>query len=113
MGPTIKTNSLVVIRRLEKDTELKGEEIIAFRAERFEEPVVILHAFFSISRPMKRARHSIGPHPEQSGMLDPYQTKREDLLGIYLFISLCGEMGALFEKPVWIGLGLSRLPLFF
>ena len=84
MGPTIKTNSLVVTRRLEKDTELKGEEIIAFRAERFGEPVVILHRFSHIETDEKGATF-YRTHPEQSSMLDPYQTKREDLLGIYLF----------------------------
>ena len=69
MGPTIKTNSLVVTRRLEKDTKQKGEEIIAFRAERFGEPVVILHRFSHIETDEKGATFYRN-HPEQSGMLD-------------------------------------------
>ena len=82
MEPTVATNSLVLVQRFEDQTPIKKGDIIVFRADRFGERVIMMHRFSHTER------NSAGElvyrtHPEGSETLDVYETKQEDILGVY------------------------------
>ncbi len=84
MEPTIKTNSLVFVRAYDDNIPLKKGNIIAFWANRFGERIVIMHRF-SHTEINTEGQTVYRTHPEGSDTLDIYETKAEDLLGVYLF----------------------------
>lgn len=102
MEPTIKTNSLVLVRSYDDGLQLEEGDIIAFWANRFGERIVIMHRF-SHTETNAEGQTIYRIHPEGSDALDVYETKEEDLLGVYLFhVSYIGKF-VLFAKS---GFGL-------
>lgn len=84
MEPKIPTNSLVLVKVYQKDMELKKNDILTFRAQRFGEEIVITHRF-SHTETMEDGTVLYRTHPEQTEAADPYETKQENILGVYLF----------------------------
>lgn len=84
MEPTIKTNSLVLVRTYDDSVQLEKGNIIAFRANRFGENIVIMHRF-SHTETNADGQTVYRTYPEGSDALDVYETTVEDLLGVYLF----------------------------
>lgn len=84
MEPEITTNSLVLVKTYGEDMDIKENDIITFRAKRFGEDIIITHRF-SHTEINENGQVIYRTHPEQSEGLDPYETKQEDLLGIYVF----------------------------
>lgn len=102
MEPTIKTNSLVLVKGYDDSVSLEKDDIIVFWATRFGERIVIMHRF-SHTETNEEGQTIYRTHPEGSDALDVYETKAEDLLGVYLFhIPYIGKF-ALFVKS---GFGL-------
>ena len=83
MEPTIKTNSLVLVKTYDDSMELQKDDIVVFTAERFGEPVVIMHRF-SHTEVNEQGETIYKTRPEGSNAPDMYETKRDDLLGVYL-----------------------------
>ena len=83
MEPTIKTNSLVLVKTYDDSMELQKDDIVVFTAERFGEPVVIMHRF-SHTEVNEQGETIYKTRPEGSNTPDMYETKRDDLLGVYL-----------------------------
>lgn len=83
MEPTIGTNSLVLVKALDNSTQIANDDIIAFHANRFGEKIIIMHRFSHTQR-NKEGEIVYKTHPEGSDTLDVYETKREDILGVYL-----------------------------
>ena len=84
MEPTVATNSLVLVQSFEDQMPIRKGDIIVFRADRFGERVIMMHRFSHTER------NSAGElvyrtHPEGSDTLDVYETKQEDILGVYLW----------------------------
>lgn len=84
MEPTIGTNSLVLVKQYTPDMELKEDDIITFLANRFGEELVIMHRF-SHTEVNDQGELVYKTHPEGSRVPDMYDTKREDILGVYQF----------------------------
>lgn len=101
MEPTIKTNSLVLVKTYDDSMELQKDDIVVFAAERFGEPVVIVHRF-SHTEVNEQGETIYKTRPEGSDTPDMYETKRDDLLGVYVPYSLRGEIRVVFKKQVRI-----------
>lgn len=102
MEPTIKTNSLVLVRSYDDSIQLEKGSIIAFWANRFGEKIVIMHRL-SHTETNAEGQTIYRTHPEGSNTLDVYETKVEDLIGVYVFhIPYIGKF-AMFAKS---GFGL-------
>lgn len=84
MEPTIATNSIVCVMTFYDEMEIKPEDIITFKARRFNEEVIITHRFAYAEYDENNVL-IYRTHPEQSETLDVYETKKEDILGRYLF----------------------------
>lgn len=84
MEPTIGTNSLVLVKTYDDSMKLEKNDIITFHANRFGEEVIIMHRF-SHTEINDEGEIVYKTHPEGSNLLDIYETKREDILGVYLF----------------------------
>ena len=84
MEPTIKTHSLVLVKTYDGNTQIEKGDIITFFANRFGERIIITHRF-SHTETNDEGEIVYKTHPEGTDTLDVYETKREDLLGIYLF----------------------------
>lgn len=83
MEPKIKPDSLILVKTYREGMTIKKGDIITFRAKRFGEDVIITHRF-SHTEINGDGQIIYRTHPEQSEVLDPYETTQDDLLGIYI-----------------------------
>lgn len=83
MEPLIPTNSLVLVKVLDKQQTIEPGTIVTFHADRFNEDVLITHFFDHIEEvdgaPYYRT------HANGVEQLDEFQTTREDIVGTYVF----------------------------
>lgn len=84
MEPVIEAGSLVLTAARSDSAELEKGDILAFLADRFGERIVILHRFSHTER-NEAGELVYRTHPEGTETLDPYETKREDILGVYVW----------------------------
>ena len=84
MEPTIETYSLVLVKTYDDDIQIEKGDIIIFFATRFGEKMTIMHRF-SHTETNEEGEIVYRTHPEGSDTLDIYETKREDILGVYLW----------------------------
>ncbi len=84
MEPTVNVNDLVCVKSYQENHTLKKGDIITFRAERFGKPIIITHRF-SHKEMNEEGIWVYRTHPEESTYLDPYDTKQEDIIGVYIF----------------------------
>lgn len=105
MEPAVGTNSLVLVRTYDDSMHIEKGDIIAFRAERFGEKIIIMHRVSHTER-NEEGEVVYRTHPERSSVPDQYETKREDLLGVYLWHIPHGGKLLLFLKSrfgfLWI-----------
>lgn len=98
MEPTIKTDSLVFVKAYHEGMNLEEGDIITFRAKRFGEDIVITHRF-AHTEMTEEGKVIYRTHPEQSTLLDPYETTQEDLLGVYIVhIPYLGRLMSFFKS---------------
>lgn len=108
MEPKIGTNSLVLMKTCDDSMEIEKDDIITFLANRFGEKIVVMHRF-SHTEMNKDGETVYRTHPEGSNTLDMYQTKREDILGVYLWhIPYIGKF-ILFLKSIFGLLWLCQI----
>lgn len=84
MEPTIPTYSLICVKNYSPSTELRKDDIITFHAVRFGEDIVITHRF-SHTEVSDDGEIFYKTHPDESDVMDVYDTTRDDLLGLYQF----------------------------
>lgn len=84
MEPKIGTDSLVLVKTYNSNMKIKKDDIITFLANRFGEKIVIMHRF-SHTETSENGETVYKTHPEGSDTPDIYETKREDILGVYLW----------------------------
>lgn len=84
MEPEIETNSLVLVKAYDKQMHLKEGDIITFQAKRFGEDIIVTHRF-SHTETNEKGELLYRTHPEQSDVLDSYETTEEDILGVCVF----------------------------
>lgn len=87
MAPYMPPMSLVLVRQLPPDAplELKPEQIITFRADRFGQQIIQTHRFSHTEWDEELGQTIYRTHPQQTTDLDFYKTTRQDVLGIYMF----------------------------
>lgn len=105
MEPKIGVHDLVLVKNYHQEMDLKENDIITFKADRFGESIIITHRFSHIEV-NENGEKIFKTHPEQSATFDPYETKSEDILGVYVMhIPYAGKL-ILFLKSgfglVWI-----------
>lgn len=83
MEPTIGVNDLVLIKTYRSGMSIKKNDIITFHAKRFGEPVIITHRFSHMETNEEGVK-VYKTHSEQSKTFDPYETKEEDIIGVYV-----------------------------
>lgn len=117
MEPAIGTDALVLVKACTHETEIKEGDIITFHANRFGEQIVITHRF-SHTQIDEQGETIYRTHPEGSSVLDVYETKRGDILGIYvchipragrLLSFLKSRFGVLWICQVILIVGINRL----
>lgn len=92
MEPEIATNSLVFVKTFHDDTDIKKDDIITFKAERFGEEIIVTHRF-SHTEINENGETVYRTHPEQSEILDPYETTEDKILGVCIFhIPFAGKL---------------------
>lgn len=105
MEPTIPTHSLVLVKVCDTSTSIEKEDILVFRANRFGEDVLIMHRF-SHTETNEKGELIYKTHPEGSETPDIYQTKREDIVGVYKWhIPYIGKLFLFFKSSfgfLWI-----------
>ena len=107
MEPTIKTNSLVLVRTYDDSVQLEKGNIIAFRANRFGENIVIMHRF-SHTETNADGQTVYRTYPEGSDALDVYETTVEISWGVYLFhIPYIGKFVLFAKSGIWTIMGVS------
>lgn len=84
MEPTIGTNSLVLVKTYDDSMQIEKDDIITFLANRFGEKIIIMHRF-SHTEMNEEGEIVYKTHPEGSDTPDIYETKRDDILGVYLW----------------------------
>lgn len=85
MEPAIGTYSLVLAKTCDDDMQIeKKDDIIIFFATRFGEEITVMHRF-SHTEADEEGELLYKTHPEGSDIPDIYETKREDILGVYLW----------------------------
>nr|WP_288348092.1 signal peptidase I [uncultured Anaerostipes sp.] len=84
MEPKIGTDSLVLVKVYDKSMKIQKNDITTFTANRFGEKIIITHRFSHTER-NKEGEVVYKTHPERTNTLDVYETKQEDILGVYLF----------------------------
>ena len=100
MEPTVTAHSLVLVKTCDEHTQIEKDDILVFLATRFGERITIMHRF-SHTETNENGELVYKTHPEGSEILDIYETKREDILGIYLWhISYVGKL-VLFLKSAF------------
>lgn len=108
MEPTIGANSLVLVKTLQDTTQIEENDIITFWANRFGERIIIMHRFSHTER-NEGGEVVYRTRAEGSKTVDIYETKRQDILGIYLFhIPYVGKL-MLFFKSVFGLLWLCQM----
>ncbi len=108
MEPTIGTNSLVLVQTYDDNMKIEKDDIIVFFANRFGEEMAIMHRFSHLEK-SEEGEVLYKTHPEGSDLLDMYETKQEDILGVYLFhIPYLGKI-ILFLKSVFGILWLCQM----
>lgn len=103
MSPDIPPMSLVLVRQLSSDAplELKPEQVITFRAERFGTEIIQTHHFSHTEWDEELGQTIYRTHPQNTKNLDFYKTTREDILGVYvLSVPKLGKL-LLFLKSPW------------
>lgn len=74
----------MLVKTYDDSMKIEKDDIITFLANRFGEKIVIMHRFSHTE--MNEAGEIVyKTHPEGSDSLDIYETKRDDILGVYLF----------------------------
>ena len=105
MEPTTPTHSLVLVKVCEASEPIEKEDILVFKANRFGEDVLIMHRFSHIET-NEEGELIYRTRPEGSETPDMYQTKREDIVGIYKWhIPYIGKLLLFFKSPfafLWI-----------
>lgn len=99
MEPTIPVDSLVVVRNLGDEEEIKENEIISFRVDRLGDDVIFTHYFKKkeIDETGKERYYTIA---ENADRYDDYVTYREDILGTYQFhIPYAGKLVRFLQSP--------------
>lgn len=110
MEPNIKSDSLILVKTYREGMLIKEGDIITFHAKRFGEDVIITHRF-SHTEINEEGQLIYRTHPEQSEVLDPYETTQHDLIGIYMFhLPYIGKV-PLFLKSVFGFLWLCEIIL--
>lgn len=86
MEPRIPTYSAVMIKKIKKDETLllAPQQIITFKANRFNEDIIVTHHFNKIEYD-ENGEILFRTNAEGKDNLDAYDTKREDIIGIYMF----------------------------
>lgn len=84
MEPEIPANSLVLVKTYRDDMDIEKGDIITFHANRFDEDVIITHRF-SHTEINEDGQVIYRTHPEESDILDPYETTEKDILGVCVF----------------------------
>lgn len=93
MEPIIPTYSLVCVKRFKEDEviNLSSQQIITFNANRFGKNIVITHRF-NKTEIDENGDTIYRTNAEGTDNLDVYKTKRNDLIGTYIFhIPLIGK----------------------
>lgn len=105
MEPTISANSLALVKTCDDHIQIEKGDIIVFLATRFGEKIMIMHRFSHTER-NEEGEAVYKTHPEGSDTLDIYETKREDILGVYLWhIPYVGKFILFLKSPfglIWI-----------
>lgn len=83
MEPTIPTFSLVLVKLLPQDYEIKPNTIITFKADRFNEDILLTHYFRKTQK--KDGVTYYRTQAEGKDNYDNYETKRSDIIGKYIF----------------------------
>lgn len=83
MEPTIGTNSLVLVKTYDDGMKIEENDIITFLADRFGEKIIIMHRF-SHTEINEEGEVVYKTRPEGSNTPDMYETKRDDILGVYM-----------------------------
>lgn len=86
MEPRIPTYSLVCVKKFRENEEvqLKPQQIITFHAVRLGVPIMITHHFNKIEKD-KQGNTIYRTNAEGKEGFDVYDTKRENLIGTYVF----------------------------
>ena len=84
MEPTVGTHSLVLVKAYDDHVQLKKDDIIVFLANRFGEKIMIMHRF-SHTEKNEEGEIVYKTRPDRSDTPDIYETRREDILGVYLW----------------------------
>lgn len=86
MEPTIPTYSLVCVKKFKEDKvlNLNSQQIITFNANRFGKNIIITH-HFNKTEIDENGDIVYRTNAEGSEDLDMYKTKRNDLIGTYIF----------------------------
>lgn len=79
----METHSLVLVKSYEDTMEIETGDILVFLANRFGEQLMMMHRF-SHTEVDETGEMVYRTHPEGSDTLDQYETKREDIVGIYV-----------------------------
>lgn len=99
MEPTVKTHSLVLAKTYDDNIQIEKDDIIIFLANRFGEEIMIMHRF-SHTEKNDEGEIIYKTRPEGSDMLDIYETRSEDILGVYLFhIPYAGKLMLFLKSP--------------
>lgn len=112
MEPKIGTNSLVLVKTYDERVKIEKDDIIIFFANRFGEKMIIMHRF-SHTEMNEGGETVYKTHPEKSETLDIYDTKKEDILGVYLWhIPYAGKF-ILFLKSAFGLLWICQIMVIF
>ena len=86
MEPTIPTYSLVCVKNFKENEviELDPQQIITFHANRFGEDIIITHRF-NKTEVNEDGTIIYRTNAEGKENLDMYETKRDNLIGTYIF----------------------------
>lgn len=101
MEPTIPTYSLVCVKKFKEDEvlNLNSQQIITFNASRFGKNIVITH-HFNKTEIDEDGDIIYRTNAEGSENLDIYKTKRNDLIGTYIFhIPFIGKWILFLKSP--------------
>lgn len=100
MEPEIPADSLVLMRKYTDGLQIRRNDILLFSAERFGETITIMHRF-SHTEQNEKGELIYRTHPEESGILDPYETTQEDILGVYLWhVPYLGKLQYFLKSPL-------------
>lgn len=98
MEPVIPMDSLVLVKKMQTDETIQPGTIITFRANRFQDDVVITHYFDHMESGVDGTQF-YRTHAYGVETLDAYETTREEILGTYVYhIPYLGNIISFFKS---------------